>query len=313
MEAQELFIPLEERPRPSVLAASLLLLLAVAGLWAASLLLTALPLGSEGAEAFALDALYYLPFILLPVAIYGLRRREIAGSLRLNPMPLTTVLLTALIALMCVYLASAINSLWAALLNALGLQELVPEVPVETSRSLLLAVLHTAAIPAVCEELLCRGVVFSAFESRGTWYGLWMSSVLFGLMHGNVYGLPAYILVGAVSAFIVFCTDSLYAGMFFHTVYNTAILVILNRIAAQPELAEAAAEVSTPMALSIALDVLMIGAALVLGLMALNLRRRRMALDPVPRRHQRFTAGERAALIALIAVLAVTNILVQIL
>ena len=309
---QERFIPLAERPRPSVPAAALLLILAVAGLWAASLLVSALPAADAAAGQFWLDALYYLPFILMPVVVYGLRRK-VADSLRLNPIPLTTIMLIALTALMCVYMASAVDSLWASLLNALGLQEPQVEIPVETSRSLLLAIIHTAAIPAICEELLCRGLVFSAFEGRGTCFGLWVSSILFGLMHGNVYGLPAYILVGAVSAFIVYCTDSLYSGIFFHTVYNTAILVVLNRIAAQPELAEAAAQASPSMVMSVVLDVIFIGAGIALGLVAMNLRRRRMGIEPVPRRRQRFTGVERAAMIALGVVLAATNILVQIL
>lgn len=302
------FIPLGERPRPSILAAEVLMLLALAGLWASSLIAGALL--PAPAQEFWANFLYYVPFLLLPMAIYGRRRRGLSDALRLNPLPVLPMLMVAFMAVLSVYAASALGSLWAMLLDALGLKQPQTSLDTLTGSGLLVSVLTVAAIPAVCEELLFRGLVFAAFERRGTAAGIAVSSVLFGLLHGNLYGLPGYVLVGAVSAFIVFALDSLYAGMFYHTVYNTAILVILHLIdknAAATDTASAASLLP-----AIVTDLLMTGIALGLMLASLNLRRRMAGIDALPRTPGRMSGGERALMIVLIVGLVASMIAIQV-
>ena len=250
--------------------------------------------------------------MLVPVALYCLKRGGLSEGLRLEPPPLLSALTVALMAMMSVYAASAVNGLWALGLNALGLTEPQTSPEALTSGSLALAVIHTAAVPAVCEELLFRGVVLSAFERRGTAVGIWVSSALFGLLHGSLYGLPAYVLVGALSGFIVYATDSLYAGMFFHTVYNTAILVLLHMISLNADVPADAALTGGMIAAMVG-DLIMVGLGLWLSMMALNLRRRAAGITPVPRAPRRLTGRERALMILLVAALLGAMAAVQLL
>lgn len=307
------FIPLTDRKRPSILAAEALLLLAVAGLWASSAVVGAL---TGGADMFLTDLAYYGPFVIIPLALYCLRTGGLSDALRLNPMPPGPVLLIGLAAVLSVYAASAVDGLWAIALGGLGIPEPQTAIEVSTSRELTLAVLHTAAVPAVCEELLCRGVAMSAFERKGTYFAIGASSALFGLLHGNLYGLPAYVMVGAVSAFIVYAVDSLYAGMVYHTVYNAAILLIMHLMTKQPgTVEEAVAQVSAmsdaALAGSLLLDLAMVGASIALTLIALNLRRKAAGIEPVPRSRQPMTGRERAMLAALLIAMAVSMAAVQ--
>ena len=303
--------PLKDRERPTIFIATALVLLAVLGLWAASLIATAVEPRTATARELMVSALYYLPFVLLPVAAYCLRHRGLSEGLRLNPLPVLPTLTVAFLALMCVYAASAVDGLWIALLNALGLHEPDVTVAAANSAGLTVQIIGSAAIPAVCEELLFRGVAFSAFERRGTWAGLWMSSALFALTHGNLFGLPAYLLVGAVAAFVVYALDSLYAGMLFHTVYNTAILVILYTLSDQAEArAEAGASVDY---LSAALDLAVVGLLIGATLWTLDLRRRAAGIAPVPRDRAPLAKRERVMLILLLVVLAASTVVVQVL
>ena len=300
---------LVERPRPTILAATAVALIATAGLWIASLLAARLSLQDRVGREFLFDALYYLPFVALPVALYAIKRPGLSASMRLNPMPPLTTLAVILAAMLSVYLASALDAAWAMLLNTIGLHE--PEVSVEigSSRGLMLAILHSAAIPAIFEELLCRGFVLAAFESRGTRLAVWVSSVIFALMHGNVYGLPAYLLVGATSAFLVFALDSLYAGIAYHTVYNTLILLSLYLLPA----AESDAANSAPgaaLAASVAVDVALAALMMLLLLRTLDRRRRALGIKAVSRIREPLRTGERALLIALGIVFAATCTLV---
>lgn len=305
------YIPPLERRRPTVFAALWLVLLSVAGLWIASAAVGALAPG--GASMFLSDFIYYGPFVLLPIALYCARRGGLSDALRLNPLPLFPALLVMMLAVMSVYAASAVNSVWALALNALGLPEPAAGVDVRTPRALMLAVVHTAAVPAVCEELLCRGVALSAFEDRGTARAIWISAALFALMHLSLFGLPAYLLVGAVSGFIVFAVDSLYAGMLYHTVYNAAILVVLHRIDARAT-ADAAALAEAPAAAlmaSLAFDLVLVGLSLAMLLNALNLRRRALGIVAAPRARVPLSGREKALAAALLAALAASMVAMQ--
>lgn len=295
-----------ERPRPTVFAALAVMLFSSAGLWISGLLVSRMAL-TGAMQAFAVDLMYYLPFVALPIALYMLRRPGLSASMRLNPVSVSGVLAAVSAAILSVYLASVVNSAWALLLNAVGLHEPQAGIEVASSRALSLAILHTAAIPAVCEELMCRGLVFSAFESRGTRPALWASSALFMLMHGNVYGFPAYLMVGAIAAFLVFALDSLYAGMIYHTVYNTVILLMLYLL---PQADGTAAAPQGSLYISVAVDAAFMILMLVLLLRGLNLRRKARSIEAVPRMRAPLRRGEWALLIALTAVFVVTGILV---
>ena len=308
MDDRELSPGLLERPRPTVFAALGLMLIAVIGLWLSSLLVAyALPeLGA--AREFATDAVYYLPFVLVPIALYCSRHPGLGEAMRLGPMPPLSTLTVTLAALMSVYMASAVNGVWSLLLDGIGLHE--PEVVVEfaSSRELMLAIVHTAAIPAIFEELLCRGFVLSALESRGTRFAVWTSALMFALMHGNVYGLPAYLLVGAVSGFLVFAMESIYAGIVYHTVYNTVILVVVYMIPRLQPSAEAAP--SAGVGLSVVIDALVLGLSMFLLLRSVDLRRRIRGIEAVPRIREPLRRGERVLLIALAIVYIGTSALV---
>ena len=309
MEENKSFVPLTERVRPSISAAAWLTLLASAGLWAATLVELFLPPGGAAARELFTVAVYYIPFVLLPVVVYAARRRGLTDGLRLNPMGnIITLLSVMTLAVLCVYAASAIDSLWVTLLDAIGLKEPVSALETGQGVSVTLLALTSAVVPAVCEELLFRGVVFSAFEGRGTWRAIWLSSAVFALMHGNLYGLPAYFLVGAMSAFIVFATDSLYSGMLFHTTYNAAILVIVHLVSAQaPDAAGAAAYSGIGLIVDVIMVLLMIAALIV----PLNLRRRLAGIEPVPRSHERLTGREKLLLTAMLALMTIDLIVVQ--
>lgn len=291
---------LRDTPRPSLNAASALVLLAVAGLWLVSLAAWRLAAG-EG-DSGLVNLVFYVPFMLLPAALYARGRGGLGAALRLGPMPALSTLTVALLALMSVFAASALSYLWEGLLARTGLPVPAPLAVPEDARALMLAILTMAALPAVCEELLFRGIVLSAWESRGTGLAVGVSTLLFALIHGNLYGLPAYALVGGLAAYLVVLTDSLYAGITFHTVYNTACLVIpfLAQGQAGEEAAAAGAE-PLGVALELAVTLLMMA----MTLFTVRLRSRAMGVQTIPRIRRPLDRGEKlwfaAVLVALVA------------
>ena len=297
---------IESTPRPTLFAASGFVLLAAAGLWVSSLLELLLP----GASMALINALYYLPFTVLPVGLYMLRRPGLGAGMRLNAPPLLPTLSAALLGLLSVYVASLLSAAWAAGLDALGLRGL-GGVPVPgNERELIASVLSLAAVPAVCEELLFRGFVLSAWESRGTRYAIGVTAVLFALLHGNLYGLPAYLLVGAVAGFLAFALDSVYAAMIYHTVYNTACLVIPYLAAGQ---AGADVAVDAAAIFSLAVQAVMIAAMMAMTMMTLRLRAQRAGIVPIPRIRRPLEGRDRAMLLAAVLAMAASMLILLVL
>lgn len=284
--------------RPTLTAASGFVALAAVGLWVSTLL--ELALGTS--DAALLNALYYLPFMALPLVLYGRRRPGLSDAMRLNPLPALSIVTLLLLALISVYVASALSEVWGAALNALGLRS-VGNIPMpDSERALILSILVNAAMPAVCEELLFRGFALSAWETRGTVFAIGVTSALFALLHGNVFGLPAYLLVGAIAGYATFALDTVYAGIVYHTFYNAACLVIPYLLRGRAAAVESAAA-DLPV-FAIALDLALYVVMLAALLFTLRLRAQRGNIAPVPRIRRPLATSERlmlgAALLAML-------------
>lgn len=228
--------------RPAILSANALYLLAAAGLPAISVVLMlaeqlfGLRLGDQAAMTFT-SSLYYPLLIGLPVFLYARKREGVPRAMRLNPLPPAMALLSALAALAGVMAAISLGSLWMLALEGLGARLVSQSLPVANgSGQLISLVLVSSMLPGVFEELLFRGFILGAWERRGTMYGLVASTLLFSFLHGSIVGLPTQIMLGFAIGYLVINTDSLYAGMIYHTVHNAA-LVVLSQL--QPQ--EAAA------------------------------------------------------------------------
>lgn len=296
---------IEGTPRPTLFAASGFVLLSVAGLWISTAIESLLP----DAGMAAINALYYLPFMVLPIALYMRRHPGLGPGMRLNALPLLPTLSVILLGVLSVYIASLLSAAWSMALDALGLRGLDGIGAPQTERELLMSVVILAAVPAICEELLFRGFVLSAWESRGTWYAIGVTTALFALMHGNLYGLPAYLLVGAMAGYLSFALDSLYAAMVYHTVYNATCLAI-------PYLAAANAGGDTPvdatLVLSMVLDTAMIALMMIMVLSMLRLRARREGIEPIPRIRRPLEGRDRLMLLAAVLAMAASMVILLI-
>ena len=300
--------------RPSLFAANALYLLAAAGLvctsWAigpfAALLRRAFPgLSTEGLMLVA-TLLYYLTCTALPCLLYA-RRRRVWRALRLEqPLSPVSAIYAAMAAVVSLPLGSNIALFWSLLLNKLGLDAggAAMYVPADTS-GLLLAVFYVAVIPGVCEELAFRGLVFSAWERRGSRRAVWISALLFASLHGSIAGFPTQLLLGVALGLLALGSGSLYAGMIFHTVYNSLILMseytVQNLTGAADEAAYAAAlaEYASPSGLFHAcLDALLLGAVLAFLLRRVWTRGSRTGVPRFTRDRGGMTAAELLLLIS---------------
>ncbi len=94
-------------------------------------------------------------------------------------------------------------------------------------RSLALDLFALALSPAICEELLFRGVVLRASRARlGVPAAVVLNGVLFGVFHMSIYRFFPTMLLGMVLAVIVIRTRSIFPAMIFHFLNNGCAVVV---------------------------------------------------------------------------------------
>ena len=285
--------------KPSVFAASFLFLLAGMGklvggyvAWPFVLLAERLFGGVDAAVQSQLTQfLYYLLFIALPVTLYARRDPEIAAHLHVEPLKGRVAALSVLTAAVAVLFINCVSQLWILLIECMGGTISASGVSVPTTtRALASSVILSAVLPGVCEELLFRGMMLSAWEERGSLRAVTTVSLLFTLLHGNLLGIPSEFICGVLLACIVISSGSLFAGMVFHTVFNSTLLIASYWASTAYTDAEAAADTGGALLLiPILLGALLFGSMLMFLMRrfrALRLKdgRRAFGVPPCPER-----------------------------
>ncbi len=81
-----------------------------------------------------------------------------------------------------------------------------------------------ALIPAVCEEFLCRGLLYSEYEKYGTPVAIFVSALMFSMMHFSFEKLPVYLFCGLMLGFLRAITNSVLSSIIAHFIYNMFVL-----------------------------------------------------------------------------------------
>jgi membrane protease YdiL (CAAX protease family) len=106
---------------------------------------------------------------------------------------------------------------------------------------LLATLVVVAVLPAVCEELLLRGLIARAFAARfGVAFGVISSALLFGLLHLSIARFPPTALLGVVLAWAALAAGSVVPAMIIHFLNNfIAILLAGGHLSGLAEAIEA--------------------------------------------------------------------------
>ncbi|MBK9180879.1 MAG: CPBP family intramembrane metalloprotease [Acidimicrobiales bacterium] len=95
---------------------------------------------------------------------------------------------------------------------------------------LVLALVVVVGAPIV-EELFFRGLLLRSVEQRyGPAWGLWVSSVVFGLFHFQLLQLPALVLFGVVAGLLTQRTGRLGPAIWAHAGFNAVTVIVLVAI-----------------------------------------------------------------------------------
>lgn len=78
-------------------------------------------------------------------------------------------------------------------------------------------------IAPITEEFMFRGVLLKSLSRYGTRFALIITSLLFGLIHGNLQQIPSAFLIGFVFGYIAIKTGSIKMTILLHFLNNTLV------------------------------------------------------------------------------------------
>ena len=82
-------------------------------------------------------------------------------------------------------------------------------------------ILSLIIIPAFCEEIFFRGIVFSEYRKYGTANAVIMSSVCFAMLHFSIENMFIYLFTGLLLGFVTAMTRSIIPSIALHLLSNT--------------------------------------------------------------------------------------------
>ena len=235
MEGGNFVLPGTKRV-PSLFAAGCMFFLAVAGklllkLFGAGLLSILSSAGktvNEELFSTVLGISYYLFFVVLPFRFYALGHPGTGEYARFKPMKPVAAVIAVVAGAVAFYLCGWANALWLMLLRSLGMHPSATQIiRMNGAAQIISRVLYIAVMPGLCEEFLFRGAILSAWEEKGSRRAIYITALLFAMIHSSSEGFPSEFIAGVLLGYIVVISGSVFTGALFHTVFNALSLVYM--------------------------------------------------------------------------------------
>lgn len=162
--------------------------------------------------------------VLLPCVIFILLKNvKTSEVIKHRKLSVTAVLMCVLAGVGAQPVSALINAPVVAFLTKHGFEF---SQTVSRNDNFAAALLVTALMPAVFEEILMRGIVLHATEKYGYRASLFISAIWFAILHNNPASFVSTLFIGFVLCYAVWMTQSVYAGMIIHFSFNACALLL---------------------------------------------------------------------------------------
>lgn len=163
--------------------------------------------------------------VLGPALIFlGIRRRPWSDWLNFRRIKLSTFFMTILYTFLIMPLA--------VLLNAISMLFVENEMSMMSGDILNLPFWMMLFLIGIygpfCEEFVFRGIIYTGYKKTGSVFrSIFLSALLFGLMHMNFNQAPYAIAIGIMFALLVEASGSLWTSVIAHIVVNSRMVFLL--------------------------------------------------------------------------------------
>lgn len=168
----------------------------------------------------------YLLILLPNIAFLKFKKYSLKKVLKLNPLSIKQIVYIFFIMIFAYPVAVFLNFIMLAMVTSIS--EVMPVgVPIpDNFIDYIIGLFVVAITPGICEEVMFRGTLQSAYSKLGEKKGLIISSVLFGMFHFNLLNLFGPIFLGIVLGIVLIKTNSLYGSILGHVLNNAFAMTI---------------------------------------------------------------------------------------
>ena len=168
--------------------------------------------------------LYQYVAFLLPSSIYlFINRRDAERILKPNRLNFISLVIICLIWLATLPIMFLFVELYVKFFGS----TLVDIIIEDAHEVFLWNFFFTAITPAIIEEILMRGIILYGYRNKPRFVAAILNGFMFGMLHLNSFQFFHTFIIGLVASYIVFATNSLFAGITIHLI-NNGLPLILN-------------------------------------------------------------------------------------
>lgn len=131
-----------------------------------------------------------------------------------------TIVYAVILGFIVFFLNSYIASFFAAILEAIGFRSATVVYESYPWWLLILNIIFTALLPAICEETTHRGLLLKGSLGMGATKSIVISALLFGLLHMNIQQFFYATIIGLYLGYLTIHCDSIFPAIIIHFMNN---------------------------------------------------------------------------------------------
>lgn len=163
-----------------------------------------------------------LQLTLALVFVFGNNNKENHIFKKVHFKKILILILIAVFSFLCLY---PIITCFDVLLIKLGIK--LGTLPYElTTTNYFISIISLVILPAVCEELLFRGLIFQGLKKHGKSFAIILSSVMFSIYHMSLSQTIYPILIGLLLGVIMYYEENIYYCIAVHLTNNFLSLTL---------------------------------------------------------------------------------------
>ncbi len=177
-----------------------------------------------------------IPILLPTLAALIIMRKSFRLNLKLSGFSPINGILILFATLFAMPLSMALNAFNMWVVRVILGHNIDVDIPIpESGWELFLSILVIGVVAAVCEEVLFRGLLQTSFEKLGKAGMFLLVSLLFTAFHFSIEQFMGLFVLSLLITYIVYRTNSLYAGILAHFTNNAAAMLLSFLAAKIPE------------------------------------------------------------------------------
>lgn len=166
-------------------------------------------------------------FFVVGLIYCFISKTSVNKILPIKKVKLSTAVMAISIALAVAFTADYLTEIFLNGVSLFGIQNNVEmDYKVSDPIGFALNIIAVAVIPPITEEFAFRGILLQKLRKYGDGFAILVSSLLFGLIHGNIVQIPFAFIVGLAAAFITVKTSSLIPAIITHFLVNFSSVLV---------------------------------------------------------------------------------------